>query len=80
MSKRKDEEEESRNGEPSLRFGRYSDNNKPVPKVEKWNEAESLFKEKKYEESILAFFDYLRDEAEDNVRVVFSRLGPSGGR
>jgi len=69
-SKKKEGEEEGRSNEPSIRFGRYSDNNKPVPKVEKWNEAESLFKEKKYDESIAAFFDYLRDEAEDNVRLV----------
>lgn len=53
-----------------IRFGRYTDNNKPVAKVEKWNEAEGLFKQKKYTESILSFFDYLRDEEEDNVRLV----------
>ena len=69
-SKKKEEEDEVETGKPALQFGRYSDNNKPVAKVEKWNESESLFKEKKYEESILAFFDYLRDEAEDNVKVV----------
>src|SRR5215203_7135852 len=53
--------------EPGIRFGRYSDNNKIVEKVERWNEAENLFKEKKYYESLNAFFDYLRDEEEDNV-------------
>jgi hypothetical protein len=53
--------------EPGIRFGRYSDNNKIVEKVERWNEAESLFKEKKYYESLNAFFDYLRDDEEDNV-------------
>ena len=52
----------------AIRFGRYSDNNKPVEKVEKWNEADALFKEKKYHQSIAAFFDYLRDEEEDNVQ------------
>ena len=52
---------------PSIQFGRYSDNNKTVQKVEKWNEAESLFKEKRYHDSIQAFFDYLRDEDADNV-------------
>jgi hypothetical protein len=61
-SKKKTEE-----AEPWIRFGRYSDNNKSVEKVERWNEAESLFKEKKYHESLAAFFDYLRDEEEDNV-------------
>ena len=53
--------------EPGIRFGRYSDNNKVVEKVERWNEAETLFKGKKYYESLNAFFDYLRDEEEDNV-------------
>jgi hypothetical protein len=68
-SKKKEEEEET-GAAPVIRFGRYSDNNKPVAKVEKWNEAESLFKEKKYTESIIAFFDYLRDEETDNVKLV----------
>lgn len=67
-SKKKEEEEET--AEPSIQFGRYSDNNKPIDKVEKWNKAESLFKEKKWSESIAAFFDYLRDEEQDNVRLV----------
>lgn len=53
--------------EPDMRFGRYSDNNKTIDKVEKWNEAESLSKEKKYHESIACFFEYLRDEDEQNV-------------
>ncbi|MFL5811254.1 MAG: hypothetical protein ACJ749_17160, partial [Flavisolibacter sp.] len=54
-SKKKTEEE----AEPGIRFGRYSDNNKSVEKVDRWNDAEALFKEKKYFESISAFFDYL---------------------
>jgi hypothetical protein len=37
--------------------------------VERWNEAESLFKEKKYHESIETFFQYLRDEHADNVQL-----------
>lgn len=61
-SKKKTEE-----AEPGIRFGRYSDNNKSVEKVERWNEAESLFKEKRYFQSLNAFFDYLRDEDEENV-------------
>ena len=68
-SKKKDETEELQES-PVVRFGRYSDNNKSVTKVERWNEAESLYKEKKYLDSILAFFDYLRDEDEDNVKLV----------
>lgn len=54
--------------EPDIAFGRYSDNNKPLVKVEKWNEAETLFKEKKYTESVAAFFEYLKDDNEDNVQ------------
>lgn len=53
--------------EPAISFGRYSDNNKPVEKVNRWTDADSLFKEKKYTESFDAFFDYLRDDAADNV-------------
>ncbi len=52
---------------PFIQFGRYSDNNKTTQKVEKWNEAESLFKEKKYHDSIEAFFVYLKDEETANV-------------
>lgn len=51
-----------------IRFGRYSDNNKPPAKTARWYEADNLFKEKKYKESITAFFDYLNDEQEQNVR------------
>ncbi|MBD0331471.1 MAG: hypothetical protein ICV66_02340 [Chitinophagaceae bacterium] len=58
---------EEAQAEPDIQFGRYSDNNKPVEKVEKWNEADSLFKQKKYHESLNAFFDYLCDDAIENV-------------
>jgi hypothetical protein len=63
-TKKKPEEET----EPSIQFGRYSDNNKTVGKIQKWNEAESLFKEKKYHESIAAFFEYLKDDVLGNVQ------------
>jgi hypothetical protein len=53
--------------EPDIQFGRYSDNNKTVEKVERWNQAEALSREKKYYESITAFFDYLRDDERENV-------------
>ncbi|HEU0063671.1 MAG TPA: hypothetical protein VFQ58_01525, partial [Flavisolibacter sp.] len=62
-SKKKPEEE----AEPEIQFGRYSDNNKTIEKVEKWNHSEALFKEKKYQESIAAFFDYLKDDDVENV-------------
>ncbi|GAB3419525.1 type III secretion system chaperone family protein [Niabella aquatica] len=48
-------------------FGRYSDNNKSVAKGNRWTEADNLFKERKYIDSINAFFDYLKDEETHNV-------------
>jgi len=63
-SKKKPDEEV----QPGIVFGRYSDNNKSVAKVEKWNAADNLFKEKKYYESINAFFEYLTDDELGNVR------------
>ena len=62
--------------EPDIFFGRYSDNNKPAGKVSRWTDADNLFKQKKYTESIDAFFEYLRD---DNVQnVVYERNGAEG--
>jgi len=61
---------------PDIRFGRYSDNNKTVLKIARWSEAEKLFKENKILESLDAFFDYLKDEEEDNV--IHERTGPEG--
>lgn len=58
---------ESDDEEPQIQFGRYSDNNKPVDKVQRWNEADTLFKSQKYIDSVKAFFDYLRDEEAANV-------------
>ncbi|RYY59559.1 MAG: hypothetical protein EOO12_16110, partial [Chitinophagaceae bacterium] len=63
---------------PQIPFGRYSDNNKPPAKVDRWNEAETLFKEKKIHESIAAFFDYLRDEVTGNVVHTPAAGGTSG--
>lgn len=57
-------------------FGRYSDNNKPVTKVNRWTDAENHFKEKKYPEGIDAFFEYLRDDQSQNV--TYRRNGESG--
>ena len=52
---------------PGIHFGRYSDNNKPIVKMSRWAEADNLFKGKKYAESLDAFFEYLRDDGEQNV-------------
>jgi hypothetical protein len=62
--------------DPAIRFGRYSDNNKPNEKVNRWNDADALFKEKKFSESISAFFDYLKDDAAENV--IHERNGSEG--
>ena len=52
---------------PDIPFGRYSDNNKHVAKVNRWTDGDSLFKQQKYHESLDAFFDYLRDEDQQNI-------------
>ena len=62
--------------DPDIHFGRYSDNNKSVEKVNRWTEADNLYKDKKFFESIDAFFDYLRDDEADNV--VHERNGKEG--
>lgn len=52
---------------PSIVFGRYSDNNKTIAQVSRWTAADTLYREKKYQQSVEAFFDYLRDDAVNNV-------------
>lgn len=71
-SKKKDEPQPG----PEIPFGRYSDNNKPVAKVNRWTDADTLFKEKKFTEGLDAFFEYLRDDAAQNV--VYERSGAEG--
>lgn len=67
--------EESQAG-PAIHFGRYSDNNKPVAKINRWTDADNLFKDKRYPESLDAFFEYLRDDSIPNVD--YQRQGPEG--
>src|SRR5688572_11725296 len=55
--------------DPPIPFGRYSDNNKSVRQVDKWSEADTLFKQNDYLGSIDAFFDYLCDEEQPNVEL-----------
>jgi len=55
--------------DPAIPFGRYSDNNKSVQKVQRWTDADQLFKEKEFMKSIEAFFDYLCDDEQQNVQV-----------
>ena len=61
---------------PDVQFGRYSDNNKPLSKVNRWTDADNFYKEKKFGESLDAFFSYLRDDATENV--VYERNGAEG--
>lgn len=64
---KKNEEQPAPATDPVMVFGRYSDNNKTRQKVARWTDADNLFKEKKYPEAITAFFDYLKDDAANNV-------------
>lgn len=50
-----------------ISIGRYSDNNKSHAQILNWYLAEDRFKEKNYAAFIAAFFDYLKDQAVDNV-------------
>ncbi len=52
---------------PDIVFGRYSDNNKTVKQVNQWTEADNLFKARQYQQSVDAFFEYLRDDSVRNV-------------
>jgi len=56
-------------GEPNIKFGRYSDSFKNEQQVEKWRKALELFKEKDYLNAYRHFFMYLRDDAADNVTI-----------
>ncbi len=62
--------------DPQIQFGRYSDNNKPLAKVNRWTDADNSYKEKKYVESFDAFFEYLRDDSIQNVS--YERNGAEG--
>lgn len=52
---------------PGIIFGRYSDNNKTLQKTQYWTDADNLFKEKRFHESVAMFFNYLKDDALQNV-------------
>lgn len=55
--------------DPRIRFGRYSDSYKSPASYQAWDLALEKFEEGNYLESYRAFFDYLRDQEEDNVRL-----------
>jgi hypothetical protein len=53
---------------PNVNFGRYSDSYKSSEKVEVWDRSLSHFEKEQYLECFRAFFEYLRDEEEENVK------------
>ena len=61
---------------PAISFGRYSDNNKSMGKVNRWTDADNFFKQQQYHQSLEAFFDYLRDDEQQNV--VLEKKGEEG--
>ena len=63
-------------GNPDISFGRYSDNNKSIEKVRRWTDADNLFKQQSYYDSIDAFFDYLADDKQGNV--ILKRTNDTG--
>ena len=54
--------------QPDIRFGRYSDSYKEASNYDAWDEALEKFEAEQYVDCYKAFFNYLRDEEEDNVR------------
>ena len=48
--------------DPAIPFGRYSDNNKSVQKVQRWTDADELFREKEYlnAQGIFLHFELLK--------------------
>jgi len=53
--------------EPNVVFGRYVDQNKTEVQYNSWDNSKSLYKEKKYLEAYIEFFNYLKDSTIDNV-------------
>lgn len=53
--------------EPQIAFGHYVDANKTPQQLAKWEEANSLFTQKNFRDSFLAFLEYICDPAVKNV-------------
>ncbi len=54
--------------QPAVRFGRYSDSYKEADNYLAWEEALQKYEAEDYLASYVAFFRYLRDDREDNVK------------
>ena len=50
-----------------ITLGRYTDAFKAKDKTDLWTECEKLFEQKNYFDSYTAFFNYLKDKAQDNL-------------
>lgn len=55
--------------QPNIRFGRYSDIYHTAGQDEAFDQAVREFEEEKYLSAYVSFFNYLRNDAEENVRV-----------
>ena len=53
--------------EPPIFFGHYVDANKTAQQLAKWEEANTLFTQKNYRDSFLAFLEYICDPVVKNV-------------
>lgn len=58
----------SKEEQPDIRFGRYSDSYKDNATQSAWNDSLEKFDQQEYLDSYKEFFTYLRDDKEDNVR------------
>ena len=56
--------------EPKILFGRYTDQNKTKEQYESWDKSAALYKEKKYLDAFVEFFNYLKDKEIENVTFV----------
>jgi hypothetical protein len=52
---------------PAISFGRYTDANKPKDKLDSWDKSVKLFGEKKYIDAYSELFNYIKDDALNNV-------------
>ncbi|MCB9283642.1 MAG: hypothetical protein H6563_06155 [Lewinellaceae bacterium] len=59
---------EAEKPDPPVKFGRYTDSYKRPEQQQAWEKSLQSFEQGEYMESYRAFFQYLRDEREDNVK------------
>ncbi len=53
--------------QPDIHFGRYSDSYKADRKYDEWDKSLDLFEQKQYLSAYTSFFEYLKDDHEENV-------------